>query len=98
MRRPRAMVLDAAWRELDGVAPLSSATGGPLRRTVKLMLDPLVIRPVAHPLCAGPLVNADGRWRRAGYVLRARRLTVNPDATSRSRRDRWPAGGHRHRS
>ncbi|MFE7565743.1 hypothetical protein ACFU76_02080 [Streptomyces sp. NPDC057539] len=58
--RPRAMVLDEVWRELDGVGPLSGPQGGPLSRTVKLLLDPLVIRPVLHPQCAGPLVTAEG--------------------------------------
>ncbi|MER7452713.1 hypothetical protein ABTW96_20765 [Nocardia beijingensis] len=46
MRRPRAMVLDEVWRKLEGAEPLSGPHGGPLRRTVKLVLDPLVIRPV----------------------------------------------------
>ncbi|QBS42092.1 hypothetical protein [Nocardia sp. CS682] len=54
------MVLDEVWRKLDGVEPLSGPHGGPLRRTVKLILDPLVIRPVQHPACAGPIVTADG--------------------------------------
>lgn len=54
------MVLDEVWRGLDGVEPLSGAGGGPLRRTVKLILDPLVIRPVQHPSCAGALLTDDG--------------------------------------
>ncbi len=54
------MVLDEVWRRLEGVEPLSGPHGGPLRRTVKLILDPLVIRPVQNPLCAGPILTADG--------------------------------------
>ncbi|WP_213577514.1 hypothetical protein [Rhodococcus sp. USK13] len=54
------MVLDEVWRELDGVEPLSGPDGGPLSRTVKLILDPLVIRPVQNPACAGPVVSSDG--------------------------------------
>lgn len=54
------MVLDEVWRGLDGVEALSGAPGGPLRRTVKLILDPLVIRPVQHPLCAPTVLDADG--------------------------------------
>jgi len=54
------MVLDEAWRALEGVEPLSGAQGGPLRRTIKLILDPLVIRPVQNPGCAGPIVTAQG--------------------------------------
>ncbi|MFJ9367565.1 hypothetical protein ACIRRA_24515 [Nocardia sp. NPDC101769] len=77
MRRPRAMVLDEVWRRLDGVEPLSGPHGGPLRRTVKLILDPLVIRPVQHPQCAGSMLSADGavllatRIHAAADVLRA---------------------------
>ncbi|WP_235948334.1 hypothetical protein [Nocardia terrae] len=77
MRRPRAMVLDEVWRRLDGVEPLSGPHGGPLRRTVKLILDPLVIRPVQHPQCAGSMLSADGavllatRVHAAADVLRA---------------------------
>ncbi len=71
------MVLDEAWRALDGVEALSGAQGGPLRRTIKLILDPLVIRPVQNPLCAGPIVTAEGaaevitRVHAAAPVLRA---------------------------
>ncbi|WP_040833928.1 hypothetical protein [Nocardia brevicatena] len=54
------MVLDEVWRGLDGVEALSGPHGGPLRRTVKLILDPLVIRPVQYPNCAGALLSADG--------------------------------------
>ncbi|WP_230329311.1 hypothetical protein [Nocardia aurantiaca] len=77
MRRPRAMVLDEVWRRLDGVEPLSGPHGGPLRRTVKLILDPLVIRPVQNPQCAGSMLSADGavllatRIHAAADVLRA---------------------------
>lgn len=77
MRRPRATVLDEVWRDLDGVEALSGPHGGPLRRTVKLILDPLVIRPVQYPSCAGALLSADGaallteRVSAAADVLRA---------------------------
>ncbi|MGO4615301.1 hypothetical protein AB4305_12605 [Nocardia sp. 2YAB30] len=71
------MVLDEVWRRIEGVEPLSGPHGGPLRRTVKLVLDPLVIRPVQHPLCAGAVLTADGavlleaRVQAAADVLRA---------------------------
>ncbi|MBF5002356.1 hypothetical protein IRT45_35150 [Nocardia sp. BSTN01] len=71
------MVLDEVWRGIDGVEALSGAQGGPLRRTVKLILDPLVIRPVQYPACAGPMLTADGatllaaRVHAAADVLRA---------------------------
>ncbi|WP_240505482.1 hypothetical protein [Nocardia mangyaensis] len=54
------MVLDEVWRGLDGVDALSGPHGGPLRRTVKLIVDPLVIRPMQHPACAATVLDADG--------------------------------------
>jgi len=68
MRRPRALVLDEVWRGLDGVEALSGPHGGPLRRTVKLILDPLVIRPMQHPACAGAVLTDDGATLLAGRV------------------------------
>ncbi|WP_054815330.1 hypothetical protein [Nocardia arizonensis] len=71
------MVLDEVWRRLDGVEALSGPAGGPLRRTVKLLLDPLVIRPVQNPSCAGTILGADGatllatRIHASADVLRA---------------------------
>jgi hypothetical protein len=47
---PRGLVIARAWSALgDAVAPLSNAAGRPLTRTVKLILDPLVLRPVLNP-------------------------------------------------
>ncbi len=63
------MVLDEVWRGLDGVDALSGPQGAPLRRTVKLILDPLVIRPVQHPLCAGSVLDADGVTLLTSLVL-----------------------------
>ncbi|WP_019932183.1 hypothetical protein [Nocardia sp. BMG111209] len=71
------MVLDEVWRRIEGVEPLSGPQGGPLSRTVKLILDPLVLRPVQHPQCAGPILTAEGaievtvRLTAAAEVLRA---------------------------
>ncbi|SDG04035.1 hypothetical protein SAMN05216553_10525 [Lentzea fradiae] len=45
------------WRELGAsVAALSNRDGGPLARTVKLVLDPLVLRPALHPHLGGAVV------------------------------------------
>jgi hypothetical protein len=42
---PRRAVIDRAWRAIGpGVEVLSGYDGGPLRRTVKRILDPLVLR------------------------------------------------------
>ncbi|MDT0266533.1 hypothetical protein RM844_09515 [Streptomyces sp. DSM 44915] len=47
---PRALLIAEVWAELGaGVAPLSNGQGQPLARTVKLLLDPLVLRPVLNP-------------------------------------------------
>lgn len=46
---PRAQVIDRAWRRLGpGLEPLSTPDGGPLSRTVKLIVLPLVLRPSAR--------------------------------------------------
>ncbi|MFJ5307254.1 hypothetical protein [Streptomyces sp. NPDC088350] len=49
-RRPRAMVIDRAWRGLGpGLESLSGPGGAPLTRTVKLIVLPLIVRPASHP-------------------------------------------------
>lgn len=56
---PRGMLVADAWSELgDAVAPLSNASGRPLARTVKLLLDPLVLRPAQNPRFSGGVVDA----------------------------------------
>lgn len=77
-RRPRALVIAEAWRELGpGVAALSNGSGRPLARTLKLILDPLVIRPVQNPGLAGGTLTSDAaaelhdRIRAAGGDLTA---------------------------
>lgn len=51
---PRAVAIAEAWAALGPrVAVLSNASGRPLARTIKLILDPLVIRPAQHPHLAG---------------------------------------------
>ncbi|MEI3849476.1 MULTISPECIES: hypothetical protein [unclassified Microbacterium] len=53
-RRARATVITEAWAALGAdVEALSNPAGRPLARTVKLILDPLVIRPVQNPHLAG---------------------------------------------
>ncbi|MQM26709.1 hypothetical protein [Glycomyces albidus] len=54
---PRGMLVADAWSQLgDAVAPLSNASGRPLARTVKLLLDPLVLRPTQNPRFSGGVV------------------------------------------
>ncbi|MDA1362849.1 hypothetical protein O1R50_24745 [Glycomyces luteolus] len=57
---PRGMLIADAWAQLgDAVAPLSNASGRPLARTVKLLLDPLVLRPNLNPRFAGGLIGVE---------------------------------------
>ncbi|MDQ6526354.1 hypothetical protein RB608_22225 [Nocardioides sp. LHD-245] len=53
-------MIDGAWREIGaGVEVLSGRDGGPLSRTVKRILDPLVFRLRVHPEFSAPLLSAD---------------------------------------
>jgi len=54
---PRRSVIDEAWRAIGpGVEVLSGADGAPLRRTIKRILDPLVLRLRANPQYSAPVV------------------------------------------
>ncbi|WP_246260237.1 hypothetical protein [Streptomyces typhae] len=75
-RRPRAMVIDLAWRDLGpGLRALSGPDGAPLTRTVKLIVLPLIVRPAHHPELAGDFLEAaaaahlDGLIRGSGPRL-----------------------------
>ena len=55
--QPRRAVIDQAWRAIGpGVEVLSGEDGGPLRRTVKRILDPLVLRLRANPQYSASIV------------------------------------------
>jgi hypothetical protein len=57
---PRRAVIDRAWRALGpGVEVLSGDDGGPLSRTVKRILDPLVLRLRSNPQYSTPVVTAE---------------------------------------
>ncbi|KUH88384.1 MULTISPECIES: hypothetical protein [unclassified Mycobacterium] len=54
---PRRAVIDRAWRALGpGVEVLSGDDGGPLRRTVKRIIDPLVLRLRSNTQYSAPFV------------------------------------------
>ena len=54
---PRRAVIEAAWRAIGpGVEVLSSDDGGPLTRTVKRIIDPLVLRLRSNPQFSTPVV------------------------------------------
>jgi hypothetical protein len=58
--QPRRAVIDQAWRAIGpGVEVLSSSDGGPLRRTVKRILDPLVLRLRANPQYSAPVLTPE---------------------------------------
>lgn len=58
--QPRRAVIDGAWRALGpGVEVLSADDGGPLSRTVKRILDPLVLRLRSNPQFSAPVVPAE---------------------------------------
>lgn len=57
---PRRAVIDQAWRAIGpGVEVLSSDDGGPLSRTVKRIIDPLVLRLRSNPQYSAPVVASD---------------------------------------
>ncbi|WP_020138506.1 hypothetical protein [Streptomyces sp. 351MFTsu5.1] len=77
-RRPRAMVIDRAWRGLGpGCRALSGPGGAPLTRTVKLIVLPLIVRPALRPEFAADFLDAreaeqlDALIREFGAVLEA---------------------------
>jgi len=54
---PRRAVIEQAWRAIGpGVEVLSSDDGGPLSRTVKRIIDPLVLRLRSNPQYSLPVV------------------------------------------
>ncbi|WP_370936702.1 hypothetical protein [Amycolatopsis sp. cg13] len=55
--RLRSAVLAQAWRRIPDVEVLSAGDGGPLTRTVKKIIDPLVIRTAARPRLGRPLLD-----------------------------------------
>jgi hypothetical protein len=58
--QPRRAVIDRAWRTIGpGVEVLSSDDGGPLRRTVKRIIDPLVLRLRSNTQYSAPFVASD---------------------------------------
>ncbi|MFC9861022.1 MULTISPECIES: hypothetical protein [unclassified Streptomyces] len=59
-RRPRAMVIDHAWRGLGPLAQSLSGPGGaPLTRTVKLIVLPLIVRPALRPELAADFLGPE---------------------------------------
>jgi len=54
---PRRLVIETAWRAIGpGIEVLSGDDGGPLSRTVKRIIDPLVLRLRSNPAYSAPVV------------------------------------------
>lgn len=67
---PRRAVIDEAWRAIgSGVEVLSATDGGPLRRTIKRILDPLVLRLRSNPQYSAPVVTPDAAASMRRLVL-----------------------------
>lgn len=63
-------MIDRAWRTIGpGVELLSGADGGPLRRTVKRILDPLVFRLRANPQYSAPVLAPDVATAMAALIV-----------------------------
>ncbi|WP_086839432.1 hypothetical protein [Amycolatopsis kentuckyensis] len=67
--RLRSAVLAAAWARIPGVEVLSAGDGGPLTRTVKKIIDPLVVRTAARPRLGGPVLDPAAAAELTGLVL-----------------------------
>lgn len=60
VRQPRRAVIEQAWRAIGaGVEVLSADDGGPLSRTVKRIIDPLVLRLRSNTRYSAPFVTPD---------------------------------------
>ncbi|MEE2853824.1 MAG: hypothetical protein VX424_14400 [Actinomycetota bacterium] len=58
--QPRRLVIEAAWRAIGpGVEAFSADDGGPLSRTVKRIIDPLVLRLRGNPAYSAPVVTRE---------------------------------------
>ncbi|MGB9305703.1 MAG: hypothetical protein WCB92_19085 [Mycobacterium sp.] len=67
---PRRAVIEAAWQAIGpGVEVLSSDDGGPLTRTVKRIIDPLVLRLRANPQYSAPVVTPDAAAAMRGLII-----------------------------
>ncbi|TPG32290.1 hypothetical protein EAH80_20275 [Mycobacterium hodleri] len=67
---PRRAVIDEAWRGIGpGVEVLSAVDGAPLRRTVKRILDPLVLRLRANPQYSAAVVTPETATAMQNLIL-----------------------------
>ncbi len=99
-------MIDRTWRRLGpGLEPLSAPDGGPLSRTVKLVLLPLVLRPSLHRELAAAVLDDSGvamveqlveehrqplRGTAAWFTLLVRHLADHPSKDQVSRDACYP--------
>lgn len=70
--RPRRLVIETAWRAIGpGVEVLSGDDGGPLSRTVKRIVDPLVLRLRSNPAYSAPVVAPETAAAMHGLIVDA---------------------------
>ena len=70
---PRSLAIADAWSELAGVEPFTGRTGSPLARTVKLVLDPLVLRPTLNAHLAPALLSLEAATELRAAIRAAER-------------------------
>ncbi|BBZ42041.1 hypothetical protein MCNS_51040 [Mycobacterium conspicuum] len=69
---PRRAVIEQAWRAIGpGVDVLSSDDGGPLSRTVKRIIDPLVLRLRTNPQYSLPVVTPEAAAAMHDLIVRS---------------------------
>jgi hypothetical protein len=69
--QPRRAVIEQAWRAIGpGVEVLSSDDGGPLTRSIKRIIDPLVLRLRSNPQYSAPVVTPDVAAAMHGLIVR----------------------------
>lgn len=79
VRQPRRAVIDAAWRAIGpGVECLSGDDGAPLTRTVKRIIDPLVLRLRVNTRYSAPVVTAEVAAEMHGAILEQGRRCGTP--------------------
>jgi hypothetical protein len=70
---PRRAVIEQAWRAIGpGVEVLSSDDGAPLSRTVKRIIDPLVLRLRTNPQYSLPVVTPETATAMHDLIMRSR--------------------------
>ncbi|SDW46904.1 hypothetical protein SAMN05421504_101670 [Amycolatopsis xylanica] len=85
----RSVVLARAWARLPGVEVLSGRDGGPLTRTIKKIIDPLVVRTSVRARLGKPVLDAEEAAELTALVVAdAERLRATAAWFTRLKRQR----------